>query len=101
MNHTIKCDSCCCCCCSNRSSKVAPENNLSESDVETNSSERINGWSSPLHPLQVMAWLFILIFGVIHFGILVTYLPRAWKAAGIIVSFVPKTLNLLPINQWN
>lgn len=76
----------CGCCCAEKN-RIAPESTVDENEVLINASERINGWTCPLHPLQVTAWLFIVIFSLIHFGILVNYLPRKWKAAGNIVSF--------------
>ena len=82
------CSGCGCCC--KGKNKVAPEANSDQTEVPFNSIERINGWSCPLHPLQITAWLFIMIFGIIHFGILVNYLPEKWKAAGYIVSFHKK-----------
>ena len=36
---------------------------------------RQNGWSLPLHPLQAIAWLFILFFSVSYFVFMVPHLP--------------------------
>ncbi|XP_078687701.1 uncharacterized protein LOC144919914 isoform X6 [Branchiostoma floridae x Branchiostoma belcheri] len=47
-------------------------------------SPRKNGWSWPLHPFQFIAWIFILYFGTVHFGILVPVMPTEWQMAGYI-----------------
>ena len=57
------------------------------STVVINQKERINGWSCPWHPLQFVAWFFLIVFSVSYFGIFVFYLPKEWQAAGFIVSF--------------
>ena len=49
---------------------------------------RINGWTCPPHPLQVLGWIFMIVFAITHFAILVFYLPLDWIPAGIIVSFL-------------
>ena len=77
-----------CCCGGKNSNKVSPDFSVSyDSQVLANQFERINGWTCPWHPLQIIAWLFLIMFGVVHFGILVNYLPKEWHAAGYIVSF--------------
>lgn len=57
------------------------------STVVINQKERINGWSCPWHPLQFVAWFFLIAFSVSYFGVFVFYLPKEWQAAGFIVSF--------------
>lgn len=57
------------------------------SSAVLNQRERINGWSWPPHPLQFVAWFFLIFFSVFYFGVIVFYLPEHWQAAGIIVSF--------------
>ena len=76
-----------CLSCKGKKNRVAPVTTPPQNEIAFNSKERINGWSCPLHPLQITAWLFILLFGVVYFGMLVTYLPHELKAAGYIVSF--------------
>ena len=49
---------------------------------------RRNGWNWPWHPLQVLAWAFIVFFTTTYFGFLVFYIPGAWRSIGYIVSFV-------------
>lgn len=40
---------------------------------------RRNGWSCPWHPLQCLAWLFILLFALLHFGFLGHYILGYWR----------------------
>ena len=74
-------------CCFKRMNRVTPASNQDQTEISFTSRERINGWSCPLHPLQITAWLLIVLFGIVYFGMLVTYLPQKWKSAGYIVSF--------------
>lgn len=51
---------------------------------------RKNGWSRPLHPLQLCAWFFLLFFAVCYFFLMVPHLPTSetrW-IAGTINAFV-------------
>lgn len=47
---------------------------------------RRNGWNWPWHPLQILAWVFIVFFTISYFGFLVHYIPGAWRSIGYIVS---------------
>ena len=47
---------------------------------------RRNGWNCPWHPLQFLAWGFIVFFAATYFGFLVHYIPGAWRSIGYIVS---------------
>uniref|UniRef100_A0A8C3IQT5 Uncharacterized protein n=1 Tax=Chrysemys picta bellii TaxID=8478 RepID=A0A8C3IQT5_CHRPI len=96
--------------CNKPPNKTAPEKE-GEATVEVQSQHtRRNGWSWPLHPFQIIAWLLYLFFALIGFGILVPLLPHHWVPAGYIVSF-QLTINhvgvLLPISSsgffpaWN
>ena len=49
---------------------------------------RRNGWNWPPHPLQVLAWVFIVFFSTTYFGFLVFYIPGAWRTIGYIVSAI-------------
>lgn len=49
--------------------------------------ERKNGWTCPWHPLQLIAWLFLIFFAVSYFGIFVFFLSVEWRPAAFIVSF--------------
>lgn len=55
------------------------------STVVINQKERINGWTCPWHPLQFVAWFFLIVFSVSYFGVFVFYLPKEWQAAGFII----------------
>ncbi|XP_001175654.3 probable palmitoyltransferase ZDHHC1 isoform X2 [Strongylocentrotus purpuratus] len=48
-------------------------------------SPRRNGWSCPLHVLQIVAWFFLLVFNVFYFGVMVPVLPYEWQPAGYII----------------
>lgn len=47
---------------------------------------RTNGWSCPWHPLQCLAWFFVLFFTLFHFGFLAHYIPGLWR---IFIFLVP------------
>lgn len=57
-------------------------------------SPRRNGWSCPLHVLQIVAWFFLLLFNVFYFGVMVPVLPYEWQPAGYIVSFAENEILL-------
>ncbi|XP_065422873.1 palmitoyltransferase ZDHHC1 isoform X14 [Chrysemys picta bellii] len=70
--------------CNKPPNKTAPEKE-GEATVEVQSQHtRRNGWSWPLHPFQIIAWLLYLFFALIGFGILVPLLPHHWVPAGYI-----------------
>lgn len=77
---------CNCCGSSPPQNKVLPEE---EAYVQTAQYGRVNGWSCPLHPLQIIGWFLIILFAITHFGILVYYLPMSWQGTGVIVSLSP------------
>jgi hypothetical protein len=61
---------------------------MAAGDVALSSeSSRGNGWSLPLHALQVCGWLAVLIFMFIYFSTMVPVLPTHWQPAAYIVSF--------------
>ncbi|NXI70124.1 ZDHC1 palmitoyltransferase, partial [Anseranas semipalmata] len=70
--------------CNKPPNKTAPEN-LGEAvpEVQVQRARR-NGWSWPLHPFQIIAWLLYLFFALVGFGILVPLLPLHWLPAGYI-----------------
>ncbi|XP_057646187.1 palmitoyltransferase ZDHHC11-like [Chionomys nivalis] len=49
---------------------------------------RVNGWSPPLHSFQAISWTTSLVMFVAAFGIFIPFLPRSWKYAAYVVSFV-------------
>lgn len=48
---------------------------------------RANGWSRPLHPLQVLSWAIFLLLGGAVFLIFIPLLPHVWKFTAYGVSF--------------
>lgn len=50
-----------------------------KSNADTKYWSRKNGWSFPLHLLQFSAWLFIIMFALLYFGVLVPSLPFPWR----------------------
>lgn len=81
--------------CNKPSNKTAPEKTVwtaaaakasrSSSEVLGQPSRR-NGWSWPPHPLQILAWLVLIFFAVVGFGVLLPLLPRPWLSIGYAVS---------------
>ena len=64
------------------------EETLSSSVVVIHKKERINGWSWPPHPFQVVAWFFVVAIPLVYYGTIVSYLPHSWIPAGCSVSFI-------------
>ncbi|XP_019489348.1 PREDICTED: probable palmitoyltransferase ZDHHC11, partial [Hipposideros armiger] len=48
---------------------------------------RVNGWSKPLHPFQVVAWTVFLILVLATFCVFIPMLPREWQYITYTVSF--------------
>lgn len=69
-----------------------------EEDLKTEGSRR-NGWSLPLHPLQVGGWVAVLFFILVYFGTMVPTLPNNWQLAGYIVSF-RESIVIFRDNYW-
>ncbi|XP_065828160.1 palmitoyltransferase ZDHHC11-like [Oscarella lobularis] len=53
-----------------------------------NSFLRHNGWSLPLNPFQCIAWSIILIFLVVHFGLLSPYVPEPLRTLEYVISSI-------------
>lgn len=66
-------------------------------DVEDYRDEksRDNGWSLPPHPLQVAAWIVIIIFAVFYFVCFVPALHKSWQPAAYIVPGVSLLAHLV------
>ncbi|KAF8774784.1 uncharacterized protein LOC129984616 [Argiope bruennichi] len=48
---------------------------------------RRNGWSLPLHPLQISAWFFLVMFAILYFVVLVPNMPEgAWQTSAYIIN---------------
>ncbi|XP_033111000.1 uncharacterized protein LOC117112053 isoform X2 [Anneissia japonica] len=56
---------------------------------------RKNGWSYPPHPLQFVAWFFIIIFNVIYHFVAVPVLPYHWQPAGHIIPGMMITFHII------
>ncbi|XP_070332526.1 palmitoyltransferase ZDHHC11-like isoform X4 [Odocoileus virginianus] len=62
--------------CARRSRRVLPEAASSRSTkVSPPRLSRVNGWSRPLHPFQIMAWTLFLILAFTTFGVFIPLLP--------------------------
>lgn len=57
----------------------------SSSLVLINKKERVNGWSWPPHPFQLVAWFFVVSLPIAYYGVLVPHLPSNWIPAGCII----------------
>jgi hypothetical protein len=60
---------------------------MSSGPVMIRKKERINGWSWPPHPFQVVAWFFVVTIPLVYYGSIVSHLPHRWIPAGCSVSF--------------
>uniref|UniRef100_UPI0035902C35 palmitoyltransferase ZDHHC1-like n=1 Tax=Myxine glutinosa TaxID=7769 RepID=UPI0035902C35 len=75
---------CCIGHCENRTVPEEGEQDCDNDSAQSTRHSRINGWSWPLHPFQILAWLVFFYFVVIAFAIFVPLLPYQWKPAGYI-----------------
>ncbi|XP_074603010.1 palmitoyltransferase ZDHHC11-like [Brevipalpus obovatus] len=80
--------------------KVHPEPNLNhsknQSDTYVVKKFRTNGWTPPLHPLQIMAFLCFFILAGIYYGLLVPFLPNsAWRWLITLLSALAFVSNLV------
>ena len=74
--------------CARRSRQVLPEAASSRStQVSPPRLSRVNGWSRPLHPFQIMAWTVFLILAFTTFGVFIPLLPRDCRYIAYSVSF--------------
>lgn len=66
-------------------------------DVEAYQEEksRGNGWSLPPHPLQVIAWIVLIVFALFHFVCFVPMLHRSWQPPAYIVPGVSLLAHLV------
>ncbi len=51
---------------------------------------RRNGWSCPPHPLQILVWCVIIVLAVLHYGVLVFYIPGLWRILAYVVSIITR-----------
>ncbi|XP_008400916.1 palmitoyltransferase ZDHHC1 isoform X3 [Poecilia reticulata] len=68
--------------CGRNPNRTAPTPDPRLSEVPLSS--RTNGWSWPLHPFQLLAWLLYVYFAITGFGVFVPLLPPHWVPAGYI-----------------
>ncbi|XP_058419499.1 probable palmitoyltransferase ZDHHC11B [Diceros bicornis minor] len=67
-------------CCSRSWRRVVPEAGASRpSQIPQRQPIRVNGWSKPIHALQVVAWVLFLVLAFSSFSIFIPFLPRDWK----------------------
>ncbi|KAH3773480.1 hypothetical protein DPMN_174842 [Dreissena polymorpha] len=66
-------------------------------DVEALNMEpsRKNGWTPPPHVLQVVAWLVLVVFAVLHFTSLAPALHASWQPAAYAVPAVALVVHLI------
>ncbi len=46
---------------------------------------RWNGWACPWHPLQCLAWFFVVMFAFLHFGVFGHYILGYWRVLIFVV----------------
>ncbi|XP_054903403.1 palmitoyltransferase ZDHHC11 isoform X2 [Poeciliopsis prolifica] len=73
-------------CFSRRFRRTAPTRGSSKSELVPSRTPRINGWSWPLQPLQVVGWVLYIYLAVVSFGIFIPLLPQPWNAMGYAIS---------------
>ncbi|XP_051575303.1 palmitoyltransferase ZDHHC11 [Myxocyprinus asiaticus] len=62
--------------------RTAPQHADSRNElVRAPMHSRVNGWSSPLHVFQLIAWLMYSFMAIVGFGIYIPLLPSPWKFA--------------------
>ncbi|XP_022237642.1 probable palmitoyltransferase ZDHHC11 [Limulus polyphemus] len=67
-----------------------------KSQGDSSTWSRKNGWSLPLHPLQVLAWFFLLLFAVLYFGVLVSSIPCGlWQIMAYVVLSVVYVIHIV------
>jgi hypothetical protein len=65
---------------------IMGDNTVSSGVVVIHKKERVNGWSCPPHPFQVVAWFFVVAIPLVYYGSIVSHLPHRWIPAGCSVS---------------
>ncbi|XP_062923629.1 palmitoyltransferase ZDHHC1-like [Mobula hypostoma] len=65
-------------------SETAPEENRRTGRRCTPRRPKLNGWSWPPHPYQILAWSAYVYFLIVVVGVLIPLLPRHWIPAGYI-----------------
>ncbi|KAM4735083.1 palmitoyltransferase ZDHHC11 isoform 2-T2 [Anableps anableps] len=73
-------------CFGRRFRRTAPAHGSSKSELVPSKTPRINGWSWPPQPLQVVGWLVYIYLAVITFGIYIPLLPWPWNGVSYAIS---------------
>ncbi|TWW79287.1 putative palmitoyltransferase ZDHHC11 [Takifugu flavidus] len=66
-------------CCSRRLRRTSPVDSISRTELILSKPPRINGWSWPLQPFQVLGWLLYGYLAIVSFGIYIPLLPLPWN----------------------
>lgn len=66
-------------CCSHRLRRTSPMDGSSRAELIVSKPPRMNGWSWPLQPFQVLAWILYSYLAIVSFGIYIPLLPLPWK----------------------
>lgn len=66
-------------CCGQRLRRTSPMDGSSRADLILSKPPRVNGWSWPLQPFQVLAWLLYGYLAVVSFGVYIPLLPLPWN----------------------
>uniref|UniRef100_H3DM31 Palmitoyltransferase n=1 Tax=Tetraodon nigroviridis TaxID=99883 RepID=H3DM31_TETNG len=74
-------------CCSQRLRRTSPMSGSSRTELILSKPPRVNGWSWPLQPFQVLAWLLYAYLAVVSLGIYIPLLPAPWNHLVCAVSF--------------
>ncbi|XP_064414552.1 palmitoyltransferase ZDHHC1 isoform X2 [Latimeria chalumnae] len=74
--------------CNKKANKTAPEKEDVTCNLDSPEHSRVNGWSWPPHPFQIIAWLVYIFFAVVTFGILIPLVPHHWLPAGYVCTGV-------------
>ncbi|XP_072925896.1 palmitoyltransferase ZDHHC1-like [Hemitrygon akajei] len=70
--------------CFRKGHKTEPEENRRSQRRCTPRRPKVNGWSWPPHPFQIVSWIACLYFPIVVVGILIPLLPSRWVPAGYI-----------------
>ncbi|XP_059848622.1 palmitoyltransferase ZDHHC1-like isoform X5 [Hypanus sabinus] len=70
--------------CFRKGHKTEPEENRRSQRRYTPRRPKVNGWSWPPHPYQILSWIADLYFLIVVVGILIPLLPSRWVPAGYI-----------------
>lgn len=80
--------------CSKSLNKIVPQEGTA-SNKDHSQHFRINGWSWPPHPLQMLAWTAYIFLAVTGFGVFIPLLPHHWVPAGYICTGVMFACHLI------